>query len=104
MLGSAGAGDRRGLAVAGQEGGDVAVLSAVGHDGLAEAGPAGGDVGDDPLGDRGPGLRVGRVGHAVMMAWPAPAAWRRNAGAGKSPAGRGPDLDHVLALIASAGR
>jgi hypothetical protein len=50
-------------AVAGQEGRDVAVPSAVAHDGLAEVGPAARDVGDDPLGDCGPGLRVGCAGH-----------------------------------------
>jgi hypothetical protein len=38
--------DGRGLAVAGQERGDVAVLAAVADEGLAEAGPAGRDVGD----------------------------------------------------------
>ena len=36
--------DRGGLAVAGQERGDVAVLAAVADEGLAEAGPAGRDV------------------------------------------------------------
>ena len=51
--------------VAGQEGGDVAVPSAVADDGLAEAGPAARDVGDDPLGDGGAGLRAGCVWHAV---------------------------------------
>ena len=51
--------------MAGQDGCDVAGLPAVAHDGLAEAGPAASDVGDDPLGDGGPGLLVGCVGHAV---------------------------------------
>ena len=36
------------------------------------------DVGDDPLGDRSSGLRVGRVGHASMMA--CGLAGRREAG------------------------
>ncbi len=60
--------DRRGLVVAGQEGGDVAVPSVVADDGLAEAGPAARDVGDDPLGDGGAGLRAGVSGTLSMMA------------------------------------
>jgi hypothetical protein len=51
--------------VAGQDGRDVAELPAVAHDGIAEAGPAARDVGDDPLGDSGAGLLIGRTGHAV---------------------------------------
>ncbi len=51
--------------MAGQEGRDVAELSAVAHDGLAEAGPATRDVGDDPLGDSGAGLLIGCAGHVV---------------------------------------
>ena len=48
--------DGRGLAVAGQERGDVAVLAAVADEGLAEVGPAGRDVGGDPASDGVPGL------------------------------------------------
>jgi hypothetical protein len=57
--------DRGGLAVPGQQRGDVAVLAAVADEGLAEAGPAGPDVGGDPGGDGVAGLLVGCVRHAV---------------------------------------
>ena len=57
--------DRGGLAVPGQQRGDVAVLPAVADEGLAEAGPAGRHMGDDPPGDGVPGLLVWRLRHAV---------------------------------------
>ena len=57
--------DRGGLAVAGQQRGDVAVLPAVADEGLAEAGPAGRDVGGDPPGDGVAGLLVWHLRHAV---------------------------------------
>jgi hypothetical protein len=58
--------DRGGVAMAGQERGDVAVLAAVADEGLAESGPAACDVGGDPPGDGVPGLLVG----CLKASWP----------------------------------
>jgi len=84
--------DRRGLAVAGQEGGDVAVPSAVAHDGLAEAGQP-----------RLTWAMIRRV-TAVRVCWPGVSGTlSMMAVAGRAAAGRG-DADAVcLAPAVTAG-
>ena len=69
--------------MAGQDGCDVAELSAVADHGLAQAGPAAFDVGVEALGDGSSGLLIRGVGHALMVALPGqvalpavPSAWR----------------------------
>src|SRR5260221_7142854 len=52
--------DRRGLAVAWQDGVDVAELATEPHQGCPEAGPAALDVGGDPCGDGGAGGLIDR--------------------------------------------
>lgn len=61
--------DRLGLTLAGEAGGDIAELPAVGHDRFAEAGPAPPDMGGDPRGDGGAGLWAGVSGTSDMMAY-----------------------------------
>ncbi len=57
--------DRRGLAVAWQDGVDVAELAPEPHQGCPEAGPAALDVGGDPCGDGGAGGLIDSGWHGI---------------------------------------